>query len=75
MSEMVIDEVVAYLRNMPDHLQTEVLTFAKQLNASFPVGVVGQTLLSFAGAIPPDEIEQMHLAIEEDSASVNLDEW
>ena len=37
-----------------------------------PVGVSGKQLLKFRGFIPPDELEQMSQAIEEDCERVDV---
>lgn len=76
MSEMVIDEIVEYLRTLPDHLQEEVLLFTKQLSPSLrPVGVSGSVLVKFAGLIPADELDKMSEAIELDCGRIDIDEW
>jgi hypothetical protein len=54
------------MESLPDHLQQQVLDFVKELNASVPRGVPGYRLLRFAGMIPPDDLELMTEAIEQD---------
>jgi len=53
----------------------QVLEFARTLAGSTIQGVPGWQLLRFAGAIPPDDIQLMRSAIEQDCEQVDTDEW
>ncbi len=75
MDTSILDKVVEQLRGMPQSLQQRVLEFARALVGSTIQGVPGQQLLRFAGAIPPDDIQLMRQAIEEDCEQVDTNEW
>jgi len=75
MSTSIIDEVIEQLRIMPQHLQWQVLEFARTLVKFKVQGTTGQQLLRFAGSIPPDELQLMREAIEQDCEQVDIDEW
>ncbi|MBW4620277.1 MAG: hypothetical protein KME17_13100 [Cyanosarcina radialis HA8281-LM2] len=75
MSIAIIDEVVEQLKVMPQHLQWQVLEFVRELVKSEMRGTPGQQLLRFAGSIPPDDLQLMHEAIEQDCERVDVDEW
>jgi hypothetical protein len=55
--------------------QHRVLEFARALSTAAPRGVPGKELLSFAGAIAPDDLRRMEQAIQEGCEKVNPDEW
>ncbi|HRN69086.1 MAG TPA: hypothetical protein PLR07_12000 [Promineifilum sp.] len=65
MSDYVIEQVVSRLRRLPETMQQQVLIFTQTLQASAPIGVPGRSLLTFAGAIPADDLLLMSEAIEE----------
>ncbi len=75
MDTSILDKVVEQLRGMPQSLQQQVLEFALALAGSTIQGVPGQQLLRFAGAIPPDDIQLMREAIEQDCEQVDTNEW
>lgn len=75
MSIPLIDEVVEQLKVMPQPLQRQVLEFVRSLAKVEIRGTPGHQLLRFAGAIPPDDLQLMHEAIEQDCEQANLDEW
>lgn len=75
MSDLIIEQVMATLRTLPDDLQQEVLFFTKKLQQADTVGVPGKHLVQFAGLIEPDDLALMRQAIEEDCGQVNLNEW
>jgi hypothetical protein len=75
MSDYVIERVVGQLRQLPEDMQRQVLSFAEMLRASIPAGVPGSDLLEFAGAIPADDLELIRQAIEDGCEQVNPDEW
>lgn len=75
MSSSIIDEVIEQLRAMPQHLQCQVLDFARTLVKVEVRGTPGQQLLRFAGAISPDDLQLMREAIEEGCEQVDVNEW
>lgn len=75
MQTFIIDEVVQQLEDMPQHLQQQVLEFARSLMPSDLQGTPGARLLQFAGSIPGDDLALMGRAIEQDCGQVDLDEW
>jgi len=75
MDTSILDKVVEQLRGMTQSLQQRVLEFARALAGSTIQGVPAQQLLRFAGAIPPDDIQLMREAIEEDCEQVDTNEW
>lgn len=75
MNISIIDEVIEQLRAMPQHLQWRVLEFARTLVKSQVRGTTGQQLLRFAGSIPPDDLQLMREAIEQDCEQVDANEW
>jgi len=75
MNISIIDEVVERLKAMPQHLQWQVLEFARTLVRTEVRGTPGQQLLRFAGSIPPDDLRLMSEAIEQDCEQVDVNEW
>ncbi|WP_413165652.1 hypothetical protein ACL6C3_04320 [Capilliphycus salinus ALCB114379] len=75
MSISIIDEVIEQLKAMPQHLQWRVLEFARTLVNLEVRGTPGQQLLHFAGSIPPDDLQLMREAIEQDCEQVDINEW
>jgi hypothetical protein len=71
----IADEVVEQLRGMPQPLQRQVLEFVRTLMKGEVRGTPGQQLLRFAGSIPPDDLQLMREAIEQDCEQVDIDEW
>ncbi|AFZ22234.1 hypothetical protein [Allocoleopsis franciscana] len=71
----IVEQVIEQLKVMPQDLQWQVLEFARALAGSTTQGVPGWQLLRFAGAIPPDDIQLMREAIEQDCEQVDTDEW
>ena len=63
MSMSIVKEVVTQLETLPDDLQQQVLDFVKNLKGR--QGTPGKKLIQFAGAIPPDQLQQMSQAIQE----------
>ena len=55
--------------------QRRVLDLAKSLARNKPVGVPGRSLLRFAGAIDPADLDVMRRAIEEDCERVDENDW
>lgn len=75
MSTSVIDEVIEELRAMPQHLQWRVLEFVRTLVKAEVRGTPGKQLLRFAGSIPPDDLQSMREAIEQDCERIDVNEW
>jgi len=75
MDTPVVDQVVEQLRDLPFELQWRVLEFTRALAVSAPHGVPGQQMLSFAGTIPPDDLQVMRQAIQADCEQVDANEW
>ena len=75
MNISIIDEVVEQLKIMPQHLQWQVLEFVRTLVRYEVRGLPGRQLLQFAGSIPPDDLQLMREAIEQDCEQVDIDEW
>ncbi len=75
MNISIIDEVIEQLRAMPQHLQWRVLEFAQSIVKSQVRGIPGQQLLRFAGSIPPEDLQLMREAIEQDCEQVDINEW
>ncbi len=71
----IIDEVVEQLKVMPQHLQWQVLEFARALVKAEVQGTPGQKLLRFAGSISPEDLQLMQSAIEQDCEQVDINEW
>jgi hypothetical protein len=75
MQGLIIEEVVEQLKAMPQHLQWQVLEFARTLVKTEPQGTPGSQLLRFAGSISADDLQLMREAIEQDCEQVDLNEW
>ena len=74
-SASVRKEILDELNRLGTEQQRRVLDFARALVTPQPRGVPGKALLSFAGAISPDDARAMAQAIEEGCEKVNPDEW
>lgn len=75
MDTPILDKLIEQLKIMPQDLQWRVLEFARTISGSTIQGIPGRQLLRFAGSIPPDEVQLMRQAIEQDCEQVDLDEW
>ncbi|MEQ9236151.1 MAG: hypothetical protein RIG66_18945 [Coleofasciculus sp. E2-BRE-01] len=75
MDTLILDKLIEQLKIMPQDLQWRVLEFARTISGSTIQGVPGRELLRFAGSIPPDDVQLMRQAIEQDCEQVDLDEW
>jgi len=75
MDTPILDKLIEQLKIMPQDLQWRVLEFARTISGSTIQGVPGRQLLRFAGSIPPDDVQLMRQAIEQDCEQVDLDEW
>ena len=75
METPIIDRVIEELKDLPQELQWRVLEFAHALAVSNPKAISGQQLLSFAGAISPEDARLMREAIEQGCEQVDLNGW
>ena len=71
-----IQEIVEQLEKLTLGQQRQVLDFALELSGESPKGISGKELVEFAaGLFPPEDIEQIRRAIEEDCGQVDASEW
>ena len=70
-----IQEIVQRLENLSPGQQRQVLDFTLQLSGESPKGISGKELLEFAGLFPPEDLEEMKRAIEEDCGQIDESEW
>ena len=70
-----IQEIVQRLENLSPGQQRQVLDFTLELSGESPKGISGKELLEFAGLFPPEDLEEMKQAIEEDCGQINESEW
>ncbi|MEQ8465818.1 MAG: hypothetical protein RIC07_19950 [Coleofasciculus sp. E1-EBD-02] len=75
MDTPILDKLIEQLKIMPQDLRWRVLEFARTISGSTIQGVPGRQLLRFAGSIPPDDVQLMRQAIEQDCEQLDLDEW
>lgn len=69
--KLFIDEVIEQLETMPQHLQSQVLEFARKLAKKEIKGTPGKELLRFAGSTPADDLQLMREAIEQSCEQVD----
>ena len=71
-----IQEIVEQLEKLTLGQQRQVLDFALELSGESPKGISGKELLEFAtGLFPPEDLEEIKQAIEEDCGQVDESEW
>ena len=71
-----IQEIVQRLENLSPGQQRQVLDFTLELSGESPRGISGKELLEFAAELfPPEDIEQIKRAIEEDCGQIDESEW
>lgn len=71
-----IQEIVERLEKLTLGQQRQVLDFALELSGESPKGISGKELLEFAaGLFPPEDIEEIKRAIEEDCGQIDESEW
>lgn len=75
MNTPIVDKVIEQLKVLPYELQWRVFEFTRALAVSTPQGVPGRQLLRFAGVIPLDDLQHMHLAIEQSCERIDANEW
>jgi len=66
------DKIIAQIDNLPYELQLRVLDFAQGLVLK---GIKGKELLKFEGIIPPDDLQLISKAIEENCEKVDTNAW
>ena len=69
-----IQEIVQRLENLSPGQQRQVLDFTLQLSGESPKGISGKELLEFAGLFPPEDLEEIKRAIEDDCGQVHASE-
>ncbi len=71
-----IQEIVQRLEKFTLGQQRQVLDFTLELSGESPKGIPLQELLEFAaGLFPPEDLEEIKQAIEEDCGQVDESEW
>ena len=71
-----IQEIVERLEKLTLGQQRQVLDFTLELSGESPKGISGKELLEFAaGLFPPEDLEQIKQAIEEDCGQIDESEW
>ena len=71
-----IQEIVERLEKLTLGQQRQVLDFALELSGESPKGIPGKELLEFAaGLFPPEDLEEIKRAIEEDCGHIDESEW
>jgi hypothetical protein len=74
-SDVFKEEIVNEIGRLDYGNQRRVLDFVKALASAGGKGVPGKHLLSFASVIPPEDLEEIRNAIEENCEKVDRDEW
>jgi hypothetical protein len=75
MNTSIATAVAEQISTLPETLQQKVLEFVQALKISERHGVHGKELLRFAGTIPPDDLQLMQKAIDDDLGQVDINEW
>ncbi len=70
-----IREIVQRLETLSPGQQRQVLDFTLELSGESPKGISGKELLKFVGLFPPEDLEEIKQAIEEDCGQVDASEW
>lgn len=68
-------EILHHLNRLPSAMQCQVLQFARALEMTTHAGVSGESLISFAGCIPPDDLGVIAQAVEEGCERVDAHDW
>ena len=75
-STTIQESVVERLEKLTPGKQRQVLDFTLELSGESPKGIPLQELLEFAaGLFPPEDLEEIKQAIEEDCGQVDESEW
>ena len=69
------NELLHHLNRLPTAMQCQVLQFARALDMTAHAGVPGSTLTSFAGSIPPEDLQVIAQAVVEGCERVDAHEW
>ena len=70
-----IREIVQRLETLSPGQLRQVLDFTLELSGESPKGISGKELLKFVGLFPPEDLEEIKQAIEEDCGQVDESEW
>ncbi len=71
-----IQEIMERLEKLSPGKQRQVLDFTLELSGESPKGISGKELVEFAaGLFPPEDIEEIKRAIEEDCGQIDESEW
>lgn len=70
-----IQEIVQRLETFSPAKQKQVLDFTLGLAGETPKGIPLQELLEFVGMFPPEDLEEIKQAIEEDCEKIDASEW
>ena len=70
-----IQEIVDRLDKLTPGQQRQVLDFTLELSGESPKGISLQELLEFVGLFPPEDLEEIKQAIEEDCEQIYESEW
>ena len=70
-----IREIIQRLETLSPGQQRQVLDFTLELSGESPKGISGKELLKFVGLFPPEDLEEIRQAIEEDCGQVDESEW
>ena len=74
MSDIILRKIMKNTRDLPDDLQQRVLEYVNSLTQPLQLGVTGQDLLHFSGAISDDDLQAMRRAIELGCEQVKVNE-
>ena len=75
MNTAIADEVVEYLKVLPQHLQQRVLNIVRGLAKTSIKGTPGIKLIRFTGSIPAEDLQLMYDAIQQDCERIDIDGW
>lgn len=70
-----IQEIVDRLDKLTPGQQRQVLDFTLELSGESPKGISGKELLEFVGLFPPEDLEEIKQATEEDCGQIDESEW
>ena len=68
-------DIILQLETLPPGQLRQVLDFTLELSGESPKGISGKELLKFVGLFPPEDLEEIKQAIEEDCGQVDESEW
>jgi hypothetical protein len=75
MDAPVVAQIIQKLKQLPNHLQRQVLIFVDALQISSIRGQPGKNLLFLAGSISSEDLTLMQQTIESGCEQVDSDEW